>query len=424
MAAARGNHRRWPGLCVCGALSLSINRVDRLFCPAGVMGSDGLDGVEGALVERIAAAVAGKLGVVQTRSTLTWRQLWPHYAAAEREKLESWNTVVGRWGHVDRIMGDEPVMDATIHTVRRYRDVRRGEFTIRKTLTSPKTRNNEIELVRRMSRWASRQNPKLIPFDPLAGIERADLFEAVQNVRRNVVEDDPTASLTLEQFLDHGDEFDRALVLVAHSSGMRRGELAKLERAWIDRRPDRDGRPHRIVEIPPGVSKGRRGHRPGRQTWVSVEALAAVDAYTATLPFPLQRRSTWVFVNATPGAFYGRPFHKDTFTARFKRLQERASAGGPSGPTWLHDLRRSFITLARRRGEDTSNIMQASGHKTLDAFKRYDIHARRDAIVVRNRVETARADELAAVERQRRGPQRSPANFFPPGRAVDKSPQR
>lgn len=94
---------------------------------------------------------------------------------------------------------------------------------------------------------------------------------------------------------------------------------------------------------------------------------------------------------------------------------EAPAVVGPSGPPWLHDLRRSFITLARRRGEETTNIMAASGHKTMAAFQRYNIHARKDALLVRDRVEAARAHELAALE-ERRGPQRSPEKIV----AVDK----
>lgn len=338
---------------------------------------------------------------------VTWAQLWEAYAEANQERVASAETDRSMAKHIVRILGGVLVVETTVHTVRHYRAVRRGEFTVRKTLTEPKTRNNEIELVRRMSRWGFRQKPPIIPADPLAGVDRADLFEPVENVRRNVVEDDPRASLSLQQFLDHGDELDQALVLTAHSSGMRRAEIASLERAWIDRSPGPDGKPQRIVEIPPGVSKGKRGKRLGRQTWISEDALAAIDRYVRTLPFTLQRRSVWVFVNARPGKFFGRPFHPDTLTARFRNLQERAGARGPSGPAWLHDLRRSFITLARRRGEDTSNLKAASGHRTDAAFERYDIHARKDALVVRDRVEAARAKELAALAEQRRPPQRA-----------------
>jgi len=348
----------------------------------------------------------------------TFNEMWPEYVRSESHKLESWKTIEGRARrHVLRILGKRRVMATTLETIRYYRGIRKDEFTVRKMLTTPATRNREVELIRRMCSWGD--EAKAIPSDPLHGVKREDLFEDEKNIRRNVIEDDPNDAMSIEDLLRYGDELDQALVLVAHSSGMRRKEIAVFETAWLDLRPGADGKPLRIVEIPPGVAKGRKGKKLGRQTFISPAALEALKRYRATLPFDLQRRSTWLFVNATMhregkrGKHYGQHLHPDTLTKKFTELQARAGLTGPSGPPWLHDLRRSFITLARRRGEDTSNIMEASGHTTMKAFQRYDIHARKDAIVVRDRIDHAREKELAGLATQerlsaeaRKGPQR------------------
>jgi len=337
-------------------------------------------------------------------ASLTWAELWTHYSEFEAGKLGSWTTVQGRAKHVLRIIGHLRVAESTMHTVRHYREVRKTETTIRKKLTTPTTRNREIELILRMSRWASRQKPPLLQANPFAGYERGDLFEAIENVRLNVIEDNREGSLTLEDLLADADLFERALVLVAHSSGMRRRELALMQRAWIDRRPGPDGQPLRIVRIPPGISKGKKGERKGRSTILSEEALQAIDDYWQTLPFPHRYRNPYVFVSPKTWTHY-EPGH---LTVRFRALAERRGMVGPSGALWLHDCRRSFITLPRRRGEDTRNIMQMSGHATATAFERYDIYSNIDTIVVRDRMEDAREKERLALEEQRRGPQRAP----------------
>lgn len=360
-----------------------------------------MDGDELELLRRIAAAVGvagpGSVAVVQNRG-LTWRQLWVLYADAEADKLDSWDTVQGRAKHVLRIIGDDYVQDAGLHTVKLYRAQRKTETTVRKGLASPTTINREVELILRMARWGSRQRPPHVARNPFDGLDRSDVFVEVENVRRNIVENNPDAPVSLATVLDGADLFERALVLVAHCSGMRRKELAVMERTWIDRVA-------RIIEIPPGVAKGRRGKRKGRQTFASVEALDAIDAYHEALPFPWRYRSVYVFCNPKTGDHYEPGY----FSVRFRALAERNKIVGPSGRVWLHDAgRRSMITLARRRGEDTSNIMKASGHKTLRAFERYDIHSRIDAIMVRERIEAALERELAALDEQRRDPQRAP----------------
>ena len=40
---------------------------------------------------------------------------------------------------------------------------------------------------------------------------------------------------------------------------------------------------------------------------------------------------------------------------------------------WFHDLRRSFITRARRVGVPESVVMRMSGHRTRAVFERYNV---------------------------------------------------
>jgi integrase len=336
--------------------------------------------------------------VTPAACALTFNDLWPSYEQSEKRKLASWNTTVGRWKHVCRHIGDRPVMATTLSTIQFYRDARVPEITCRKKPTSPTTRDREIELIRRMTHWAAVQRPPLIPRDPLAGFEREDLFEEANNVRRNVIEEDPDAPLSIEDLLSHANDLDEGYVLVAYDTGMRREELVLLEWSWIDRR-------ERVIEIPAEVTKGGFG---GRQVPISQRAIDAIDR----LPRDFRRKSPWVFTNQRTGRHY----HKDHISARFRELQERAGMSGPSGPPWLHDLRRSFITLTRRRGEDTMEIMEITGLHTTKAFTRYNIHARKDVIAVRDRIEKARQEEIDFFGR-RRGPQRASA-------PADKASQR
>jgi integrase len=56
----------------------------------------------------------------------------------------------------------------------------------------------------------------------------------------------------------------------------------------------------------------------------------------------------------------------------------RASAAAKLDDLWFHDLRRSFMTRARRAKIPESVVMRMSGHKTHSIFQRYNIVEERD----------------------------------------------
>jgi integrase len=78
---------------------------------------------------------------------------------------------------------------------------------------------------------------------------------------------------------------------------------------------------------------------------------------------PRQLHSPYVFVNPDTG----KPWAEHNKMLR--RACERAGLKG----IWFHDLRRSFVTNARRSGVPESVVMKLSGHRTRSVFDRYNI---------------------------------------------------
>jgi integrase len=64
--------------------------------------------------------------------------------------------------------------------------------------------------------------------------------------------------------------------------------------------------------------------------------------------------------------------------ADIRKAFDRALTEAKLKGIWFHDLRRSFITRARRAKIPESVVMRMSGHRTHSVFQRYNIVEERD----------------------------------------------
>lgn len=341
-----------------------------------------LDAFEQKLAERLTPPAVAKVAV---------GEIWPLLKLACEEQLASWRDHAQRWrDHVQPVFGHLVAAEITVGHVDEYRAARRRAGAAIATI------NREIALLRRLLNFAVRRGK--LDRSPLHGPGMtSELIHREHNVRTTIVEDDPRRKVTLQAFLQAADLKLRAFILLVHRSGMRRAEASRL---LLDRIDWEGG----CAWVPSEDTKGGEG---GRVVPIDRPTLALLKAIPRPKTDPT---NPYVFPSRRGRQRPGCPDHPDAWTHRFGRLARRLGLEGPDGPPWLHDLRRSFVTLSRRRGETERGIMNISGHKTREVFDRYDVYDLQEVIRFRKRQEAARRRELRAIAAKARRPaKRAPA---------------
>ncbi len=280
-------------------------------------------------------------------------QMW---APTSRQKNDSWQTDVGRSKHLVRHLGDRQAASLTLEDVPKYRDLRLKETTKRGQKPMPATLNREVALLRRALQFAVECGD--LDRNPVRGA--AMLKE--NNVRHNLV-----SEVEFARLLECADEEFRAILQVAYDTGMRLDEVLQLLREWLDLK-------NRRLVLPAEFTKGEKA-RLILLTGRAVEVLKAL---------PTHLDSPYVFVNP----------HTGTRWKNTQRMWDRAAEAAGLEKAWFHDLRRSFVTNARRRGVPERVAMLMSGHKTRSIFDRYNIVEEADLAEAADRMEKGAEEEL------------------------------
>jgi len=142
---------------------------------------------------------------------------------------------------------------------------------------------------------------------------------------------------------------DRALLEVLYSSGLRLAELVGLNHGDLDARA--------------GLLRVRGKGRRERVVPIGEKALAALDAYHASLPEHDARADRAVFVNASGQRLSGRTVQR----VASRRLGQLATGLGVSP----HALRHSFASHLLDAGADLRAIQELLGHRSLSSTQVY-----------------------------------------------------
>lgn len=295
-----------------------------------------------------------------------WDSAHAHLVSIDTERGRSRNEILPAFG--DRAASE--LMPGDIDD---YRARRRLVVTRLGRPTTPATINREVALLHRVLNFGVGR--RRIPANPIRG--------AVKLLREAPPPDVVVDEAGIERIVSLiGNRASRAWTILAFESGMRRGEIRQLCWRQLDAAAG-------TIAIPGAHTKSRRPR--------VVEFPERSQAALAELPQVCEH----VFANPATG----RPYHAQRLYKLFVRAVVRSGIVGADGkrPTW-HALRRSYITLMRRRGVQETIVMRLSGHADRSVFERYNVVGGNEIADAIKRNAEGRANDLAELRNQQRRP--------------------
>jgi integrase len=288
---------------------------------------------------------------------VTVRQLWEHWSPISRRDKDSWRSDIARAEHLLRHLGNRVASNLTQADIDEYRSHRLAETTRRGGPPSPATLDLELAQLKRMCSYAVECGR--LQVNPVA---RVKLLRK-PNVRQ-VTLDEPT----FLKLVEAAEPSYRPVLLMAYDTGMREGEILNLRWSQLDLKD-------RAVRLGAEDTKTNKA----RTVYLTDRVIEPLQQ------LPRQLHSEYVFVSHRTGSRW----------SELRRAFDRARKAVGREDLWFHDLRRSFVTNARRRGVPESVVMRMSGHRTRNVFDRYNVVEDED---VRNAVKTIEAGTAREVE--------------------------
>ena len=273
------------------------------------------------------------LHVVQPQTVIRWHR--QAYQPISKRDNDTWKSEEGRAKHLNRHLGQKLAAGLTVKDVDEYRTKRLGETTRRKKAPSPASLDREVELLKRMLNYAVSCGS--LPSNPVAAVK----LLRKPNVRRSVLDD-----AAFEKLLAASEAHLKPIILVAYDTGMRLREVLGLRWSQVNLKLG-------FIKL---SAEDTKTEEP-RTVFLTSRVLEALEAQ------PRHIKGDWVFTNPETEEAW-----KDVRKV-FRRACKTAKLNG----VWFHDLRRSFVTNARRRGVPESVVMRMSGHRTRAVFERYNI---------------------------------------------------
>ena len=328
------------------------------------------------VAKRRAEAFEGRYFERPKTSKLVVEEAWKAYQPISERDNDTANSESGRAKHLVRVLGQRVAAELTVKDVDEYRTTRFGEKTVRGKPPAPASLDREVELLKRMLNYAVACDS--LKSNPIAAVK----LLRKPNVRRSVLDDQAFGKL-----FDAADPTLQPILLVAYDTGMRLREVLDLRWSQLDLKQG-------FAKL---AAEDTKTEEP-RTVFLTARVREALGS------LPRFLKSGFVFTNPETGKSW------NDIRKMFHRALKAAGLAG----VWFHDLRRSFVTNARRRGVPESVVMKMSGHRTRAVFDRYNIIEEDDVREAIKRIEAGRDVSRQDLDKVTGGESRSskapPAN--------------
>ena len=176
----------------------------------------------------------------------------------------------------------------------------------------------------------------------------------IDNVRKRVF-----SEVEYQRLLEESPLWLRRIVIMARGTGMRQGEILKLQWSDVDLKTG-------FVRLQASMTKTDEAR--------SVRLLPDVVAMLREVPRAVHTPYVFLSANNRPIPYW------TTYVQKiWKRSLEKAGVEGAC----FHDLRHDFVTRAMRSGNASHVVMKQVGHKTDSMLRRYQLIDERDLLELR-----------------------------------------
>ena len=298
-------------------------------------------------------------------ATVTLDQLFDWFLNLQEVKvLDSYVRMTQQIKSLSRLINTSQVVrDLTTHQLDEYAYKRLQESspTKRGQTIAPKTVKEELNLLRNILTRALRYE-----FISKIPVSRYPVIK-IDNVRKRVF-----SEVEYQRLLEECPLWLRRIVIMARGTGMRQGEILKLQWTDVDLKTG-------FVRLKASMTKTDEAR--------SVRLLPEVITMLREIPPALHTQQ--VFLSATNKPI---PYWTTYVQKTWKQSLEKAGIEGAC----FHDLRHDFVTRAMRSGNASHVVMKQVGHKTDSMLRRYQLIDERDLLELR-------IDSSVASQRQEKG---------------------